>query len=137
MVNEAEDALTKSKAKLSAVLEKAKSRLEVAKKLRDAMYRRFEGGQAGFEEFLVWQKRYDDLANDVIMMTGGDKLGRLEDQLAELKQIEKRAKELFDGGEVQETDFLVVRYYLLEAEESLARAKAENGEGLNNASNKE
>ena len=59
---EAEDALAKAKAKLGAVADTAKERLRIAKKIRDAIYKGFSGGQIGIEEYLVWQKRYDDLA---------------------------------------------------------------------------
>jgi hypothetical protein len=134
---EAEDTLAKSKAKLSAVVDKAKARLEVAKKLRDVRYRKFEGGQGDLEEFLVWQKRCVDLENDVILMTGGDKVRRFADQVAELKRIEKRVGDQFDQGQVQESDVQIVRYYLLEAEEALANAKDEAGENPRKAMTKE
>ena len=93
---EAEDAMEKAKAKiLGTVADKAKARLEVVKKVRDAKYRGLTGGQTGLEEYLVWQKRYDDLANEVILMTGGDKIRLFGDQVAELKRIEKVVKERF------------------------------------------
>jgi HlyD family secretion protein len=134
---EAEDTLAKSKAKLSAVVDKAKARLEVAKKLRDVRYRRFEGGQGNLEEFLVWQKRCVDLENDVILMTGGDKVRRFADQVTELKRIEKLVGDQFDQGQMQESDVQIVRYYLLEAEEALANAKDEAGENPGKALSKE
>jgi hypothetical protein len=125
---EAEDDLAKAKARLSAVADTSKERLRVAKRVRDAMYKRFSGGQMGVEEYLVWQKRYDDVASVVMLATGGDRIRLYESQVAELKEIEQRVRTLYDDGQVQESDVDIVRYYRLQAEEALAIAKAENGE---------
>jgi RNA polymerase sigma factor (sigma-70 family) len=134
---DAEEDLAKAKAKIGAGVNAVKARLEVAKKIRDRAYLRFKGGQTGVEELLVWQKRYDDLANDVILMTGGDKVRQTADQVAELKQIEKLCEKLYAEGQVQETDVHIVRYYRLGAEEALASANAEIGEDLGKAIDKE
>ena len=125
---EAEDDLAKAKARLSAVADTSKERLRVAKRVRDAMYKRFSGGQMGPEEYIVWQKRYFDLAYAVMLTTGGDRIRLYEGQVAELREIEKRVKTFYDDGQVQESDVDIVRYYRLQAEEALAIAKAENGE---------
>jgi RNA polymerase sigma factor (sigma-70 family) len=134
---DAEEELAKAKAKIGAGGNAAKARLEVAKKIRDWAYLRFKGGLTGVEELLIWQKHYDDLANDVILMTGGDKVRQTADQVAELKRIEKLVEELFGKGQMQETDVQIVRYYRLGAEEALASAKADTGENPGKAMNKE
>jgi hypothetical protein len=69
---DAEDGLARSEAKLGAVSNTAKARLRTAKILRDVMCKRFEGGEIGAEDYLLWQKRYDDVADEVLAMTGGD-----------------------------------------------------------------
>jgi RNA polymerase sigma factor (sigma-70 family) len=134
---EAEDALAKAKAKIGVGGNAVKARLQVAKKLRDAMYLRFTGFEIGAEQYLSWHKRYDDLAYAVTLMTGGDRVRLFADQVAELKQVEQLVKELFQAGRMQETDLHIVQYYLLEVEESLARAKVEYGEGHGKAVNNE
>jgi RNA polymerase sigma factor (sigma-70 family) len=126
---EAEDDLAKAIARLSAVADTSKERLRVAKRIRDANYKRFSGGMMGPEEYLVWQKRYDDLAYAVMLTTGGDRIRLYEGRVAELREIEMRIKTLYDQGQVQESDVDIVAYYRLEAEEALAIAKAEKGEG--------
>ena len=83
---EAEDALAKAKAKIGAEGATLKARLEVAKKVRDTMYQLFkEGGNIDLERYLTWQKRYDDLAYVVTLMTGGDRVRLYEGQVAELE----------------------------------------------------
>jgi hypothetical protein len=61
-------------------------------------------------------------------MAGADLVRLRENQVAELKELEERVTGLFRRGQVQESDLDIVEYYRLEAEESLGRAKAENGE---------
>ncbi len=124
---DAEEALEKSRTKLAARGPIFKELLEVAKRVRDAKYRMYEGGQIGSEEFLVWQKRYDDVADTVALATGGDRIHLLEERVAELRRVEKAVAGLFRAGNVTATDVDIVRFYRLEADESLARAKAEGG----------
>jgi RNA polymerase sigma factor (sigma-70 family) len=132
---EAEDALAKAKAKIGAEGATLKARLEVAKKVRDTMYQLFkEGGNIDLERYLTWQKRYDDLAYVVTLMTDGDRVRLYEGQVAELNQLEQLQKDRFRRGEVGQIELHIVQYYRLEAEEALARAKAEAGESLGKAS---
>ena len=121
---EAEDALAKARAKLLALAGTANERLRVTKKIRDVMYAKFAGGQIAAEEYLVWQKRHDDLALAVMQITGGDKVRLCEDRLLAMKNIEQDVQRLLDGGQVQQSDIEIVRYYRLEAEEALAMEKA-------------
>jgi RNA polymerase sigma factor (sigma-70 family) len=125
---EAEHTLAKAKAKFGAAGKAVRARVEVAKRLRDATYKRFKGGLAGAEEYLVWQKRYHDLAYAVVLIDGGDRIQFFEGRLAELKRVEQLMSELFDKGQIQQSDVDIVQYYRLEADEALATAKAEIGE---------
>ena len=71
------------------------------------------------------------------MMDGGDTSAVLQRSRSRVKQVERRCASRFDKGEMPESEIDIVQYYRLEAEESLVRAKAEIGEGPNNASNKD
>ena len=129
---DAEDAFARAKARLGAATDVARARMEVAKKVRDAMNKRFNGGQIAAEEFLVWQRRYYDAAHALIQFTGGDKIRLYEEWVAELKQIERTAEDLYRSGQVQQTDVDIVQYYRLEAEQALAIEKAEVAEQSDN-----
>ena len=134
---ETEDDLAKATAMLGAVADTARERLRVAKRVRDAKYKQFSAGQMGPEAYLVWHKRYYDLAYAVMLTTGGDRIRLCEGRVAELKEIEQGVKKLYDDGQVQESDVDIVQYYRLEAEEALAIAKAEIGQGLTKSIKKE
>jgi RNA polymerase sigma factor (sigma-70 family) len=123
---EAEEALAKAKARLAVGADAAKARLKVAEKLRDVMRLQFEGGLGGVEEYLVWQKRYDSLARDVMLLTGGNRKQLLENQLTAMTRLEQDIERRFAEGTVQQSAFLKVEYYRLEIEEALARAQAES-----------
>jgi hypothetical protein len=122
---DAEDGLARSKAKLGAVSNTAKARLRTAKLLRGVMCKRFEGGEIGAEDYLLWQKRYDDVADDVLAMTGADVIRLLEDRVAERKLALHRVRKPYENGHVKKTDALIAEYYLLEAEQALASSRAE------------
>jgi RNA polymerase sigma factor (sigma-70 family) len=123
---EAEEALAKAKARLAVGADAAKARLKVAEKLRDVMRLQFEGGLGGVEEYLVWQKRYDSLARDVMLLTGGNRKQLLENQLTAMTQLKQHVEKSVEEGTVQQSAFLKVEYYRLEIEEALARAQAES-----------
>jgi RNA polymerase sigma factor (sigma-70 family) len=134
---EAEDAFARAKARLGAATDVARARMEVAEKVRDAMSKRFKGSLIGTEDFLVWQKRYCDAAHALIQFTGGDKIRLYEEWVAELKQIERTAEDLYRSGQVQQTDIDIVQYYRLEAEQALAIEKAEVAERSDKPMSKE
>jgi RNA polymerase sigma factor (sigma-70 family) len=123
---EAEEALAKAKARLAAGADAAKARLKVAEKLRDVMRLQFEGGLGVVEEYLVWQKRYDSLARDVMLLTGGNRKQLLENQLTAMTQLKQHVERSVEEGAEQQSAILKVEYCRLEVEEALARAQAES-----------
>jgi RNA polymerase sigma factor (sigma-70 family) len=123
---EAEEALAKARAKLTAGAAAAKARLKVAEKLRDQMHRLFTGGETNFDEYLFWQQRYNDTAREVMLLSGGNMKQLLENQLTAMNQLKQLVERSVDQGIVQQSAILKVEFYRLEIEEALARVQAES-----------
>jgi hypothetical protein len=122
---EAEAALVKAKAQLAAGADALKARLKVAETLRDQMRRLFTEGLNGLEEYLLWERRYNALAREVILVAGGNSKQLIENQLAVIKELKQLLQGRFDRKEITQKDVLIVEYYRLELEEELAHAEAE------------
>ncbi len=99
------------------------ARLDVAKKIRDGMHRRFTGGEISVIEYLKWQKRYDEIVGEMAK-TDADRLRHYETGVAIMKQIEERSRDLYRTGQASETDVLVAELERLEAEAALEKFKA-------------
>ncbi|MGO9462624.1 MAG: sigma-70 family RNA polymerase sigma factor [Isosphaeraceae bacterium] len=99
------------------------ARLDLARKIRDGMLKRYIAGEIDLIAYLRWQKRYDDIAGE---MARGDAERRrhYESQVATMKQIEDRSRELYRNGMITETDLLVAELERLEAEAALEKFKA-------------
>ena len=61
---------------------------------------------------------------DVTVLTDADRVRFLELQVATLKQIEDRTRELFRGGSVTRHELLTTQLARLDAEYALAKVKA-------------
>jgi outer membrane protein TolC len=101
-----------------------KARIEVAAKLRDATQRLWQAGEINIVEYLTVVKRYDEIMADVMVKTDADRVRYLEHQIATLKQIEDGTRELFRRGQATQRDLLTAELARLDAEYSLAKAKA-------------
>jgi len=99
------------------------ARLDVAKKIRDGMHKRYVEGETDLISYLRWQKRYDDIAGEMAK-SDADRLRHYESQVATMKQIEQRSRELYRNGMITGTDVLVAELERLEAEIALERFKA-------------
>jgi len=105
------------------------ARLDVAKKIRDGMQKRFSAGEISFITFLQWQKRCDDIEVEVMVKTDADRVRFHERQVATLKQIEQASREIYRNGMITETDVLVAELERLEAEAALEKFKARVKDG--------
>jgi RNA polymerase sigma factor (sigma-70 family) len=105
--------------KLDAI---GKARIDVAQKLRDATQRMWQAGEIGLLDYLTVQRRYDEIVADVMVKTNADRLRYLGSQIATLKQIEDRTREMFRGGQASQRDVLTAELARLDAEYALAKA---------------
>jgi RNA polymerase sigma factor (sigma-70 family) len=101
-----------------------KARIEVAAKLRDATHGLWQAGEISLVEYLTVQKRYDEVVADVMVKTDADRVRYLEHQIATLKRIEDRTRELSSRGQTTQRDLLTAELARLDAEYALANAKA-------------
>ncbi len=99
------------------------ARLDVAKKIRDQMLKRYTGGEISFVTYLQSQKRFDDIVGQMAK-NDTDRLRHYERQVAHMKQIEESSRELYRNGMITETDVLVAELERLEAEAALEKFKA-------------
>jgi len=99
------------------------ARLDVAKKIRDTMFKLYTGGEIGLIAYLQWQKRYDDIAGEVAK-SDADRLRHYESGVAIMKQVEDRSRELYRLGQATGTDVLVAELERLEAEAALEKFQA-------------
>ena len=99
------------------------ARLDVAKKIRDRMFTRYSEGESDLVSYLRWQKRYDEIVGE-IAKTDADRLRHYERQVAVMKQIEERSRQLYRNGQITETDVLIAELEHLEAEAALQRFQA-------------
>jgi RNA polymerase sigma factor (sigma-70 family) len=117
---EAEEALARARAKLAAGADAAEARLKVAEKLTDQMHRLYAGGEILLDEYLLWQKRCNDLAREVMLLKGGNIKQLLENQLAAMNELKRQVEGLAERGQTPPRDALKVDYYRLEIVEALA-----------------
>ena len=101
-----------------------KARIAVAMQLRDAAKQQWQGGEINVIEYLTTQKRYDEVVADVTVLTHADRVRFLELQVATLKQIEDRTRELFRRGSVNQHELLTTQLARLDAEYALAKVKS-------------
>lgn len=99
------------------------ARLVVLKKIHDSMLKRYEAGEIDLMGFLGWLKRHDEILEGMAR-TDDDRLRLRESQVAVMKHIEERARQLYRNGQVTETDALIAELERLEAEADLERFKA-------------
>ncbi len=101
----------------------ARSRVDVASKLRDQMFRLWKEGEIETTDFLTWQKRCDDIMAGVI--TDHQNRARFcEQRVEKMRQLEQMVEDLYQKGKVPETATLMVRLELFDAEDALVNAKA-------------
>jgi DNA-directed RNA polymerase specialized sigma24 family protein len=106
----------------------AKARLDVAKKLRDAILDRWEiDPSTSFSDVLTGQNRLDEVIAEVLVKTDADGVRFLEHRLASLKRIEHFIAELRKNGFMGSAEPLSVELYRLEAEDRLEKARAKLG----------
>jgi hypothetical protein len=105
----------------------AKARLDVARKLRDQMYKlwQVDPSRSFTAEILPWQNRYDEVVDEVLVKTDADRVRFLEHRVATLKRIEHFVKEVFKNTRVNPADVLAAELYRLEAEDRLEKARAQ------------
>ena len=80
----------------------AKARLDAAKKIRDSMYRLYQGGQIDELSYLNAQRRYDDTVGELTVKSDLDRVRFNEVRVAGLKQIEQtgQGKSYANGGDI-------------------------------------
>jgi hypothetical protein len=81
-----------------------KRRVDLAQKMRDSAFRLYQEGEMSVVDYLAAQKRYDEVVADVTVKTDADRIRFLERQVATLKQIEDRTRELFRRAIVTRVD---------------------------------
>jgi RNA polymerase sigma-70 factor (ECF subfamily) len=99
------------------------ARHDVAKKIRDQMFQRYTGGEIDLIAYLRWQKRYNDIVGEMAK-SDADRLRHYESQVAVMKKIEERSRELYRLGQVTATDVLIAELERLEAEVALEKLQA-------------
>jgi RNA polymerase sigma factor (sigma-70 family) len=102
------------------------ARLDVAKKIRDAMAKRFAARGVDLMTYLRWEKRYKEIELDTAR-TDADKLRIYESQVALMKQIEQASKGLYRNGMIAQTDMFVAELERLDAEVAVEKLKARIG----------
>jgi len=104
------------------------ARLDVAKKIRDVMFKSFSEGEIDLIDYLRWQQRYDDIVGEMAR-SDADRLRHYESHVALMKQIEERSRELFRLGRTTQTNLLVAELERLDAEIALERFRASVKQG--------
>jgi hypothetical protein len=104
-----------------------KARLDAARKLRDALFQRWQAGrgnQIDTMEYLTWERRCDDVEGEVTVKNDNDRVRFLERRVTKLKRIEQLARARYDKDELREVDFFAAEFELHEAEDALEKARA-------------
>jgi hypothetical protein len=102
---------------------KQRTRLDLAKKIRDLTLQNFRGGDSSAAEYLQWEKRYHEIAAD-LAQNDSERLRAFEAGVGSMKQIEAIAGTLYKGGQIKQSDVLVVEIERVEAEIALEKFKA-------------
>jgi hypothetical protein len=96
-----------------------KARLEIAKQLRDATFKRWELGNIGVSELLPVQKRYTEITLEVLPIEGGGRVKFLEAEIKAFRDLEALVKPLYERGQIQERDLLMLELARLDDEYAL------------------
>jgi RNA polymerase sigma factor (sigma-70 family) len=99
-----------------------KARIEVAKELRDNMFRLWQEGELRLAEYLAWQRRYEDVVAEAVTNDRA-RVQFLERRVSGTRQLEKMVAELYQKGQVSKVETLMVKLERLEAEDALGKAK--------------
>jgi outer membrane protein TolC len=98
--------------------------MDLAQRMRDSAFRLYQEGEMSVVDYLAAQKRYDEVVADVTVKTDADRIRFLERQVATLKQIEDRTRELFRRAIVTQVDGDLAELARLDAEYALAKLRA-------------
>jgi RNA polymerase sigma factor (sigma-70 family) len=124
----AEEALARAKARVSRLTsDTARARLDAVKKLLASMRDRWQAGEVDIQSYLTWKQRHDAIEDE--LLSAGPEFERvlvLEGRVAAIKEIEAKVQELYERGQVSHFDLEAVKLYRLDAEDAVARLKAEN-----------
>ena len=99
------------------------ARVAVAKKLRDASMTLWQQGEISITEYLLAQKRYDEVVAEVMVKTDADRIQFLERRVAGLKQLEEAGRKLYRSGMIRQSDVFSAELARLDAEYDLAKAR--------------
>ncbi len=100
----------------------AKSREEVARRIRDDMYRGFTGGEVNLDAYLEWQSRYNSTAL-ALVRTDAQRIRFFEATVRGMKSLHEVVERMSTSGQASQTDVRKVEYFLLDAEVALAEAR--------------
>jgi hypothetical protein len=109
---------------------RTKSRIALARQIRDDHFRLWQGGEADMEKYLLWQRRLDDLIETEVVprTTGAARVKYWEEKVKRLERLEQTVRKLFEQGQVPRPEVRTIEFYRLEAEEKLERARTHAGE---------
>ena len=106
---------------------RTQARLAIARELRDTQFRLYQRGEADLESYLLWVRRFTDVvASEGPHQTKDfDPIRLLEAELKGLKSLEKLVEARVEKDQAPKRDALTVKFFRLEAEEKLEKAKAD------------
>lgn len=122
VVDPAEDS-----AMLSKLSERTKTRLQLARKVRDHYFRLYQDGRVDLERFLAEEKHFTDVIESEVLprAEASARIDYLEVRLRGFKRLEKLIKAQAEKGLTLEIEADVGQLLALEAEEKLERARAD------------
>jgi hypothetical protein len=106
--------------------ENARARLQAARKVYKGLGERklVDARDSDFEKVYLWSRRWMD-AEKELAVKKADKISAVQGHLDRMKKLEGVVKALLEGGLATSYDPPVAEFYRLEAEQWLAREKAE------------
>jgi hypothetical protein len=105
----------------------AAARLAAAERVCQMLHDQPDGAPVaheGVEHSYLWSMRRMEAQRDVDAARGGDRFAALEAHLQRMRDVEKQTAELYKAKVVSKFDMAATQYYVVEAEELLARERA-------------
>jgi RNA polymerase sigma factor (sigma-70 family) len=101
----------------------AAARIEAAREILNQSMRLWQEGEAGFAdaEIATWSHRLME-GRLSLATTSAEHLAAIQEHRERMKDIERRARVLFERGQVRQRDVVTVRYFRVEADQLLAEA---------------
>jgi hypothetical protein len=101
----------------------AAARIDAAREILNQSMRLWQAGEASFAdaEIATWSHRLME-GRLSLATTSAEHLAAIQEHRERMKEMERRARVLFERGQVPESEVLAVRYFRLEADQLLAEA---------------